>query len=109
MPAPYQDVSVRDYSILRTGDHAPRLIDVREPHEYHYCHIEGAELKPLSQIKTWWRELDPAEDYVLVCHHGFRSAHACFLLAQAGFSQLSNLVGGVDAWAADIDPTMPRY
>lgn len=109
MPAPYQDISVRDLYTLYQGDTPPRLIDVREPHEYQYCHIQGAELKPLGQIKTWWRELDPAESYVFVCHHGFRSAHACYLLAQAGFTHLSNLVGGVEAWAAEVDPTMPRY
>jgi rhodanese-related sulfurtransferase len=46
---------------------------------------------------------------VMVCHHGQRSQHAAMLLSTAGFSQIHNLQGGVEAWAEDVDPAMPRY
>jgi len=54
-------------------------------------------------------ELDMAKTYTLSCHHGIRSVQAYHILRQAGFKRLQVLAGGQDAWAARIDPSMPRY
>ncbi len=87
----------------------PLLIDVREPHEHAYCHIEGAQLKPLGGIMRWIRELDPEADIVFQCHTGVRSAQAAGYAQSLGFKRVFNLKGGIDAWSVMIDPKVPRY
>ena len=109
MTLPFGEITPREYQALREAGQAPRLIDVREPHEYQFVRIEGAELKPLSQIQQWWQTLDPDEEYVFQCHSGYRSAQVCMMLSRAGFTHLKNLTGGIDRWAVDVDPTMRRY
>ena len=54
-------------------------------------------------------ELYSADEIVLHCKAGLRSAQALAILRQAGFTRLKNLTGGIDAWATEVDPTMPRY
>jgi adenylyltransferase/sulfurtransferase len=66
-------------------------------------------LFPLSELPARMHELDLAKTYTLSCHHGIRSVQAYRLLRQAGFKRLQILSGGQDAWAARIDPSMPRY
>ena len=87
----------------------PVLIDVREPWEFDYCRIEGSHLIPLSELATRIDEIPADRPLVLVCHHGNRSFHAAAFLQQAGFDRVHNLRGGVEEWAAVIDPTMKRY
>lgn len=87
-----------------------RLIDVREPSEYRTASIPGAELKPLGQIAQWAQQLpDKNEEIILHCHHGMRSERACMFLAAQGFTNLKNLVGGIDDWSLRVDPSVPRY
>ncbi len=86
-----------------------RLIDVREPHELEIARIEGAELIPLGSLAARMHELDSAQEIVLFCRSGTRSARALQLLAGAGFRRLKNLRGGVNAWAKEVDPTLPEY
>ena len=87
-----------------------RLIDVREPSEYRTAKIEGSELKPLGQIPNWANELsDKDEEIVLHCHHGMRSDRACQYLAAQGFTNIKNLIGGIDEWSLKVDPSVPRY
>jgi adenylyltransferase/sulfurtransferase len=86
-----------------------RLIDVREPHELEIARIEGAELIPLGSLAARMHELDSAQEIVLFCKSGTRSARALQLLAGAGFRRLKNLRGGVNAWAKEVDPTLPEY
>ncbi|MGH9935980.1 MAG: rhodanese-like domain-containing protein [Blastocatellia bacterium] len=87
-----------------------RLIDVREPSEYRTAKIEGSELKPLGQVASWALELtDKDEEIVLHCHHGMRSDRACQYLAAQGFTNVKNLIGGIDDWSLKVDPSVPRY
>jgi molybdopterin/thiamine biosynthesis adenylyltransferase/rhodanese-related sulfurtransferase len=85
------------------------ILDVREPFEHKIACLENATLIPLDQLSDRMNELDPAREIVAVCHHGMRSAFAVDLLQSAGFERAVNLTGGIDAWAAEIDPSMPRY
>jgi sulfur-carrier protein adenylyltransferase/sulfurtransferase len=85
------------------------LVDVREPQEFDIAAIPGAKLIPLGQIAARVSELDTADEIVLQCHHGSRSARAQAALAKFGFKKTYNLAGGIDAWATDVDPSMPRY
>jgi len=88
-----------------------RLVDVREEDEYAICHLEGAELIPLSRfVEEAPKKLaNPDEHIVVYCHHGMRSANAAGWLRQKGYSNVSNLIGGIDAWAVLVDPEMQRY
>jgi sulfur-carrier protein adenylyltransferase/sulfurtransferase len=90
------------------GNHL-RLIDVREPHELEISHLEGAQLIPLGQLAARMSELDSAEEIVLFCKAGTRSARALELLASAGFRKMKNLKGGINAWAREVDPSLPIY
>lgn len=86
-----------------------RLIDVREPHELRISRLEKAELIPLGSLAARLHELDSAQEFVLVCKSGTRSARALELMAGAGFRRLKHLRGGMNAWAKEIDPRLPVY
>jgi rhodanese-related sulfurtransferase len=90
---------------------APRLIDVREQDEWDLCHLADAELFPLSSFGELaaQRLTNPAEPLLIYCHHGGRSAQVTAYLIQSGFTDVTNVAGGIDAWALEIDPTIPRY
>ncbi|WP_018140971.1 rhodanese-like domain-containing protein [Thioalkalivibrio sp. ALJ7] len=87
----------------------PLLLDVREPWEFQRCRIEGSRLLPMGEIPATYQELDPKQEVVVICHHGVRSQQVAWFLERAGFDQVINLSGGVDAWARDVDPHMPTY
>lgn len=87
----------------------PLLLDVREPAEYEHCYIPGSILIPMGDIMARIAELEPDQETVVICHHGRRSHQVCLYLEQQGFSQVINLEGGVDAWAKQVDPSMPTY
>ncbi|MHA3774206.1 molybdopterin-synthase adenylyltransferase MoeB [Verrucomicrobiota bacterium sgz303538] len=85
------------------------LLDVREPFEYDICRIPGSRLIPLGQLPSRMSELDSADEIVLQCKSGARSARALKLLQEAGFAKLSNLEGGIHAWSEQVDSTVPKY
>jgi rhodanese-related sulfurtransferase len=85
------------------------LLDVREPVEFDYAHIQNSVLIPLQQLPQRLAELDPEQEIIVICHHGVRSLQAAHYLRQQGFRYVVNLSGGIAAWASDCDLTMPRY
>lgn len=87
----------------------PLLLDVRELWEFERCHIANTRLVPMGSIPARLGELDPARETVVVCHHGVRSFHVARFLEHNGFKNVINLSGGVDAWAKEVDRTMPLY
>ncbi len=87
----------------------PALIDVRERWEFEYCRIEDSVSIPLGELAARLGELPQDRPLVIVCHHGHRSFHAAAMLKHAGFVQVHNLRGGVEEWAAEVEPTMKRY
>ncbi len=93
---------------LRRGEDI-HLLDVREPHELEISHLEGADLIPLGQLAARLSELDSADEMVVFCKGGTRSARALELLASAGFRKVKNLKGGINAWAQEVDPSLPIY
>ena len=84
------------------------VLDVREPHEYQICNI-GGHLIPLNELPKRVNELDSSREIVAHCKMGGRSAKAVQFLRQAGFQKVSNLKGGILAWADRIDPKIPKY
>jgi sulfur-carrier protein adenylyltransferase/sulfurtransferase len=85
------------------------LVDVREPFEYDISRIPGSKLIPLGELPARLSELDSADDIVLHCKVGGRSAKALRILQEAGFRKLNNLQGGITAWSDEVDPTTPKY
>jgi len=102
-------VSVEDAKARRDRGEPLEILDVREAHEHAIVRIPGATDLPLSELPARMHELDSARAYTLSCHHGPRAVQAFRLLRAAGFSRLQVLQGGIDAWAARIDPNLPRY
>ena len=84
------------------------VLDVREPHEYQICNLNGY-LIPLNELPKRINELDSSREIVAHCKMGGRSAKAVQFLRQAGFQKVHNLKGGITAWADRIDPKMPKY
>jgi adenylyltransferase/sulfurtransferase len=91
------------------GGAAPLLVDVRTPVEWQICRLEGAILVPMHELVERVGELDPEREIVVYCHVGVRSAMVVDWLTRQGFSRVRNLAGGIDAWAVEIDPDLPRY
>lgn len=109
MPIP--EISVTEAQHRLTSPNPPRLIDVREADEFEAARIPGAELLPLSQWPALALEklTDRAQPLLIHCHHGGRSARATDFLLRSGFTDVKNVDGGIDAWAVEIDPSIPRY
>lgn len=84
------------------------ILDVREPHEYEIVNM-GGHLIPLDDLPERVHELDSSREIVVHCKVGSRSARVVNFLRQSGFKKVKNLAGGIDAWAAKIDPSLPRY
>ena len=87
----------------------PVLLDVREGWEYQTCHIKGAQLMPMQTVPARLDELEEDAPVVCICHHGMRSLQVAAFLERNGFTQVSNLTGGVHAWALQVDSSMPTY
>jgi len=85
------------------------LIDVREPHEFQICRIPGSVLIPLGDLPKRVSELNSADEFVVHCKSGQRSAKAVDFLKSAGFGKVKNLSGGILAWSDQIDPSVPKY
>jgi len=91
------------------GQADPVLLDVREPNEFQYCHIDGSLHMPMASVPARFSELDRDAETVVICHHGGRSMQVAMFLKQQGFSNVINLAGGVAGWARQVDPAMPQY
>jgi adenylyltransferase/sulfurtransferase len=103
------EISAADLKgVLASGKHVT-LLDVREPHEWDINRIEPARLTPLSNFDQFIPELNPEEDIYLYCYKGKRSMTALQQLKDRGFKHLHSLAGGIDRWAEEVDPNMPRY
>lgn len=92
---------------------APVVLDVREPAELRVASIraDGFELLtiPMGVIPPRLNELDPGQPVACLCHHGARSMQVATFLRGRGFAHVANIAGGIHAWSAELDPTVPRY
>lgn len=106
---PYRNYTVEQIKAKIDAGEPFRLIDVREPREHDIVHIEGAELLPLSRNPEWIESIPQDTEVVFFCHHGGRSAQVAGYLSQKGHANVANMLGGIDAWAEKINPTLTRY
>jgi rhodanese-related sulfurtransferase len=91
----------------------PVVLDVREPHELQIASIraDGFELLtiPMGAIPPRLAELNPEQPIACLCHHGGRSMQVAHFLKGRGFDHVANIAGGINAWSAELDPTIARY
>jgi adenylyltransferase/sulfurtransferase len=102
------DISAQDLKARLDRRDPLVLLDVREDWETTLCRLDNAVHIPIEEIEFRTTELDPADEIVVYCHHGVRSAAVAGFLRQQGF-RAENLAGGVDEWARTVDPRMKRY
>ncbi len=91
----------------------PVVLDVREPFELQVASVKADGFKlltiPMGVIPPRLAELDPDQPIACLCHHGARSMQVAGFLQSRGFSHVANIAGGISAWSAELDPTIPRY
>lgn len=110
-----EEITVEELDeILQAEDPSElQLLDVREQAEYDLVNLPQFELKPLSRIYAWEEtvdeDLDPDKHTIVMCHHGIRSMRVCQRLAALGFTDLSNVQGGIHAYTMEIDNSLPTY
>jgi adenylyltransferase/sulfurtransferase len=104
-------IGPRELALRLANDRPVFLLDVRQPWEHDMAAIAGSALIPLSDLAARASELKIGPDALLVvyCHHGMRSLSAAATLHRLGFQNVASLTGGIDAWACEVDPTVPRY
>jgi len=107
--APVPEITVEQLKARQDAGEKFVLLDVREPYEYDIARIPGSKLIPLGQLHARLSELDTADEIVIHCKSGYRSANALRELQAAGFSKLWNVTGGIAAWADRVDPSVPKY
>ena len=108
MPQSAWDISVEELKRLRDERRKFVLVDVREPHEYEICHLDGR-LLPLGQLASRMQELPKDAHIVVHCRSGGRSAKAVEALRAAGYENAWNVEGGILAWIERIDPSLTAY
>jgi rhodanese-related sulfurtransferase len=112
MPTLAMEIGWDELQEARQSDARPRVIDCREADEWDICHMEGAQLVPLSRFAEeapLKLGSDKEQWLVVYCHHGVRSLRATQWLRQQGYTQTQSLRGGIDLWAECVEPDMRRY
>jgi adenylyltransferase/sulfurtransferase len=103
------DITATELAERINSGNGVKIIDVREPHELEISNIEGSTLIPLGHLAGRMSELDSADEIVLMCKAGTRSTRAFEILHNAGFRKIKNLKGGINAWAREVDTSLPIY
>ena len=97
------------HALAATHPDQVRIIDVREPDELEICRLPGAEPIPMRQIPAMAATLPRDRHLLVLCHHGGRSLQVTRFLRAQGFTAVSSIAGGMEAWAEELDPTLRRY
>lgn len=103
------EITVSELQARLAAAEPPLLLDVREDWEYALASLEGAVHIPMNTIPERVHELDQAAEIVVMCKSGGRSLRVAEFLQQNGFSRVTNLNGGIDAWSVEIDAAVRRY
>jgi adenylyltransferase/sulfurtransferase len=111
------EISVQEVEQKRQDGEEFIWLDVREPHELQVAYIDDERIVELPMSQLAARQLDalPEEledknaEVIVFCHKGTRSAQVTAWLRQQGWTNVSNMTGGIDAWAEEIDPDVGSY
>ena len=109
-----REISVEELAERLSSDASSiQLVDVREPQEVALACIDGFVNLPLSEFSEWAKQISTRLDFdtetLVICHHGVRSAQMCRWLIAQGFTNVKNIVGGIDAYSTIVDPSIPQY
>ena len=104
-----QSITAERLAALQNDRDKVVLLDVRDPWEVEICRLAGSVNIPMNDIAERVDELEPDARTVVICHFGMRSLQVGNYLESAGFKDIINLEGGLDAWAEQVDKDMPRY
>ena len=104
-----QSITAEQLSTLLNNRDKVVLLDVRDPWEIEICRLYGSLNIPMNEIAAKTNELDTDARTIVICHFGMRSMEVANYLEGAGFKDIVNLEGGLDAWAEQVDQDMPRY
>ena len=105
------EITVEEVKAKLDAGEPVHLLDVREQQELAICALDGVEHIPMMSLFLGLKKTaaDQHAELVVVCHHGIRSLEAAQFLKMQGFENVKSMAGGMEAWAASIDPSMPRY
>ncbi len=103
-----KEISPKELKAQLDSGTAIVILDVREPDEFATANI-GGKLIPLSELEIRYKELDPSQTIVALCHHGMRSRQAANFLRKMGYNNVANLTGGIDRWSLEVDDKVARY
>lgn len=103
------ETTVEALSELIKNNEKVTILDVREPWEYKICFIKDSVNIPLRKLEDRFNDIPRKFPIYTLCHHGKRSLKAADALIKAGVENVYNVTGGIDAWAATVDNSMPRY
>ena len=106
---PVAEISPQELKRRLDAGEQLQVLDVREPWECAIVSLPGTVNIPLAQVPQRLKELDAGRELIAMCKSGGRSRRAAEYLQTAGFQRVANLTGGIDAWARDIDPSLPTY
>jgi len=104
-----ENMSPAEFVRQKTAEDRWQLLDVREPWEIEIVAINGSVQIPMPDIAERLHELKVDQPVAVLCHSGVRSFRVANFLRSAGFEQVANIDGGIDAWAVDVDSAMARY
>ena len=103
------DFSPAEFIAQRVADETWQLVDVREDWEVEIVSVPQSIKIRMSEIPSRHTELNADKPVAVLCHSGGRSAKVAEFLASQGFSRVANIAGGIDAWAREVDNSLPRY
>ena len=104
-----QRLNAQELKTRLSDSEPPLVLDVREPWEVKLCALPGSMHIPMRDIPERLAEIDRERDLVVLCHHGVRSLAVANFLAGQGYTRIYNLDGGIDGWAKQVEPSMPKY
>jgi rhodanese-related sulfurtransferase len=113
-PMTFTEITVTELAIkLADNANQYQFVDVREPQELALVTLPRFINLPLSEHANWspeiYTQLDKDIETLVLCHHGMRSAQMSQWLIERGFSHVSNIIGGIDAYSRYVDASLPRY
>lgn len=103
------EITPREVKELLSREDNCFLVDVREQREHDTARMDGATLIPLRDIPSNLARFEQASEIVLFCHHGMRSLDAAAWLRSQGVEGARSMAGGIERWAVEVDPRIPRY
>ena len=103
------EINVQELDVMRKDGASYMLLDIREPEEVAICAIDGSVPIPMNTLPDNLARVPKDRPVVVMCHVGGRSWQVTQWLRAQGYQNVVNLMGGISAWAAEIDPQMPTY